>query len=153
MNAGRGVDTLLPLVKERFGSGPQAGYSLLIDGFVNRFEANKSIWPVIWKIHKRCKIGLLTNMYPGMLDAIGKEGLLPKEDWDVIIDSSKVGIAKPDPRIFGLAERLAGVTGDEILFVDNNQTNIDAARKLGWQTFPYDPKAPEVSSGRLAALF
>ncbi len=153
VNAGREVETLLPLIKKRFGSTLPRRYSFLIDGFVNRFEVNKSIWPVISNIHKQCKIGLLTNMYPHMFEAIKKKGLLPKVKWDAIIDSSKEGIPKPNPRIFELAERKAGFTGKEILFVDNSHTHIDAARDFGWQTFLYDSAKPEDSSYRLLKVF
>ena len=99
VNAGQDVETLLPLIKRKFGSELPEDYSLLIDGFVKRFEANRSIWPVIEKIHKKCKIGLLTNMYPHMLEAIKNRKLLQKIKWDIIIDSSVEGITKPDSKI------------------------------------------------------
>lgn len=67
VNAGQDVEKLLPLIRIEFSSKLPEGYSLLIDGFVNRFEANKSTWPIIEKVHKKCKIGLLTNMYPHAL--------------------------------------------------------------------------------------
>lgn len=153
VNTGRDVETLLPLIKRRFDSKLPEGYSFLIDGFVNRFEINKSIWPVISKIHKQCGIGLLTNMYPHMFEAVRKRGIMPKIKWDVIIDSSKEGIAKPDLRIFKLAEQRAGFTGREVLFVDNSRTHVDATNAFGWQTFLYNSARPEESSRRLIEAF
>ncbi len=153
VNSGRDVETLIPLIKERFGSNPPRGYSFLMDGFVNRFEANRSIWPVIDKIHTKCKIGLLTNMYPHMLDAIKGRGLMPDVKWDVIIDSSTVGFPKPDPRIFELGEKKANAKGKEIMFVENSQTHINAAKDFGWQIFLYDPANPKESSNKLLEIF
>ena len=153
VNAGRDVETILPLIKRRFGSAFPKGYSFLLDGFVNRFEVNKSIWPVIDKIHKQCKIGLLTNMYPGIIKAIKRRNLLPEIKWDVIIDSSIEGILKPNLRIFKLAEQRAGFKSKKILFVENSQKHIDAAKKSGWQVFLYDSSNPEESSNKLSALF
>ena len=153
VNAGRDVETLLPFIERKFGSKLPESYSLLIDGFVNRFEANKSIWPVIKKIHKKCKIGLLTNMYPHMLEAIKNNGLLPKVKWDVIIDSSVEGVIKPNPKIFRLAEERAGFKGNDILFVENSQKHIEAARAYGWQVFLYNSKRPKEESKRLSKLF
>lgn len=153
VNIGRGIETLIPLIKKRFGSKFPKNYSLLTNGFVNRFEKNKSIWPVVDKIHQECRIGLLTNMYPRMFKTIGKRGLLPKIEWDVIIDSSIVGIAKPDRRIFKLAEKEAGFKGREILFVENNPNQAKAAKEFGWQTFLYDSARPENSSKKLLKIF
>ena len=146
---GRNVESLLPLIKHQFGSKLPESYSLLIDGFVKRFEVNKSIWPVIEKIHQKCKIGLLTGQYPGMLDAIKKKGILPDVDWDVVIDSSIEGVTKPDKRIFELAESRSGFKGKDILFIENSPKHIEAAQKFGWFTFLYDPSTPEKSSQEL----
>jgi FMN phosphatase YigB (HAD superfamily)/broad-specificity NMP kinase len=153
VSIGRDVETLIPLIKEKFGSKFPTKYSLLMDGFVNRFEINKSIWHVIDKIHQKCRIGLLTNMYPQMFEAIKKRNLLPNVTWDVIIDSSVVGIQKPDSRIFKLGERRAGVKGKEILFVENTPGHVHAAKNFGWQTFLYDSAHPKDSSNKLLALF
>jgi 2-haloacid dehalogenase/putative hydrolase of the HAD superfamily len=49
-----------------------------------------------------------------------------------IVVSSDVGLAKPDPRIFELAAREAGMPPNELLFVDDSRTNIDAAATCGF---------------------
>ena len=108
---------------------------------------------MIKKIHNSCRIGLLTNMYPGMFSAIKKRGILPDIEWDAIVDSGIVGLQKPDPRIFELAEQKAGAKGKEILFVENSPGNIIAASDYGWQTFLYDSAAPEESSRKLGSFF
>lgn len=149
---GRDVETLIPLMKKKFYLDFPNNYSLLED-FVRRFEANRSIWPVIDEVQKHCKAGLLTNMYPRMFDEIKKSGILPEVSWDIIIDSSIVGLMKPDPKIFELAEEKAGVVGKEILFVENSLRHVNAAQEFGWQTFLYDPKNPERSSLELSHFF
>lgn len=42
-------------------------------------------------------------------------------------------LAKPDPAIYAAYERKTGFTGPEILFFDDTQENIDAARAAGWR--------------------
>ena len=74
---GRDVEDLTLILKDKFGITLPRGYSVLIDGFVNLFEVNRSIWPVLDEIRKDCHVGLLTNMYPGMYDAIKARGILP----------------------------------------------------------------------------
>jgi epoxide hydrolase-like predicted phosphatase len=55
--------------------------------------------------------------------------------FQVIVDSSEVGMRKPDPRIFELAlARLGGVAPERALFVDDAPSNLAAAEKLGIRT-------------------
>ena len=100
---------------------------LTLADFVDRFYPNPSIYPIIDIIHQTSKIGLLTNMYPGMYNSILDKKIIPDINWDIIIDSSVVGLQKPDPKIYELAEKLAGVGGSEIFFVENTKGHIDMA--------------------------
>lgn len=147
------IESLLSIIKDKFRLKLSEEYSFLIDGFVNRFEANPSIWPVIEEIQRHSKVGLLTNMYLNMFDAIKNRGILPNISWDVIIDSSKVGLQKPDPKIFALAEKNANFHGQEILFVENSLINVKAASEFGWRTFLYDSAYPSESSKQLLKYF
>lgn len=126
---------------------------LTLADFVDRFYPNPSIYPVIDKIHQVCKIGLLTNMYPGMYKSILEKNIIPNINWDIVIDSSVVGLQKPDPRIYKMAEKLVNASGEEIFFVENTKKNIEAVKTFNWQSFLYNPTNPEVSSNDLLKLF
>ncbi|MCK8676006.1 HAD family hydrolase [Streptomyces lichenis] len=52
---------------------------------------------------------------------------------DLLVDSCEVGCRKPDPEIYRLAARRAGVDPGECLLIDDVEANIDAARAQGWQ--------------------
>ncbi len=149
---GRDTEEIFSEAKEKFNLQIPENYSIL-EGFAKRFEANETIWPVIEKIKKDRRIGLLTNMYPGMLDLIHGKGIMPKVTWGITIDSSLEGVAKPDAKIFEIAQKRAGVDGREILFVENSKRHVEAAKKFGWQTFFYDSADPQGSSKRLLDLF
>lgn len=149
---GRDVESLVPFLERNFNIRFPSRYSLLAD-FVDRFKVNNSIWPVVDEIHQSCKIGLLTNMYPGMFTAIKSRGLLPRVSWDVIIDSSVECMQKPDFDIFSLGQQRAEAAGEEILFIDNSSQNIETARSFGWQTFLYDPSNPKDSTKKLLEFF
>ncbi len=150
---GLDIEDLVPEIINKFGAKFPKNYSLLKDGFVSRFDLNKSLWPVIVEINKYCKIGLLTNQYPNMFHAGIKKGLLPNVSWDVIVDSSIVGFQKPDREIFKYAEKQSGVKGKEILFIDNTFEHIDVAKTFGWQTYLYDSSNPIKSSKDLLDFF
>ncbi len=87
------------------------------------------------------KTALLTN--------ISREGeaifskLFPVDElFDVVIDSSKVGMRKPDPEIYRLTCSRLGLTPERCLFIDDLLCNIEAANALGMQTIQcLDPVA------------
>jgi HAD superfamily hydrolase (TIGR01509 family) len=126
---------------------------LSLNDFISRYDTNKSIWPIIVGIKKKYKIGLLTNQYRGLLEAIVNANLMPVIDWDVTIDSSIEGVKKPDPKIYEIAEKSAEFSGSEILFVENGEKHIKTAQEFGWQTFLYDSSNYEKSSQNLAKVF
>ena len=59
--------------------------------------------------------------------------LVPVDDlFDVVLDSSEIGIRKPDPRIFEQALLALGeCPPDRAVFLDDYVGNVDAARALG----------------------
>ena len=145
------VDWYIPEIEKECGISFPKNFSLLNE-FVKRFEQNESIWPILETIHTAHRIGLLTNMYPRMLDAIKKRDILPSTQWDVVVDSSIVGYQKPDPKIFEIAQKMADVDKSEILFVENSIENIHAAETLGWNTYHYDSSNIKESNARLVNL-
>ena len=91
------------------------------------------------------RIGLLTNIMPGFVDALRARELLPDVEFDAIIDSSEVGAIKPEARIFELATKAAGCPPGEILFIDDSRTNLMAAEKCGWHVLWFDDFEPAES--------
>jgi len=149
---GKDLEALVPLLANKFGIKFPQGYSLLMD-FVKRFERNESIWPLIEKAKAKYKVGLLTNMYPGMLTAIKDAKLFPEINWDVVVDSCIEKMAKPNAEIYELAQRKTGFKAEEILFIDNGEKNLIIPRKLGWKTFLYDTKNVAAANALLSELF
>lgn len=49
-----------------------------------------------------------------------------------IIVSGVEKVAKPDPRIYEIAEARSGRSGDALFFTDDNPANIAAAKARGW---------------------
>jgi FMN phosphatase YigB (HAD superfamily) len=143
------LDDFIALAKKKFTINIPPNYSLLKNGIVDRFEANQSIWPIIKMVKEKCKIGLLTNMYPRMFNAIKEGGLLPDISWDIIINSSLEKVAKPNSRIYQIAEEKCGFRGKQILFIDNLLVNLKEPQKMDWNTFCYNPSNPEDSNKKL----
>jgi putative hydrolase of the HAD superfamily len=56
------------------------------------------------------------------------------ELFDVIIESSKVGVRKPDPRFYELACEALSIRPDEAVFLDDLGINLKPARAMGMTT-------------------
>jgi len=66
-----------------------------------------------------------------------------------IVVSGEEGVAKPDPRIYAIAERRFGVAPEALFFADDNPANVAAAAARGWQAHLFT--SPEALGAELAA--
>ena len=94
-------------------------------------------------------VGLLSNVMPGFIERMLREGALPRVDYTQVVDSSVVKAVKPEPRIFEIAQEKAGVAPEEILFIDDSRSNLMAAEKLGWKVLWFDSSRAEESVDRI----
>jgi putative hydrolase of the HAD superfamily len=53
------------------------------------------------------------------------------EAFDAVINTARIGVAKPDPRVFATAAQRVRVDVRRCLFVDDTLTHVDAARAAG----------------------
>ncbi|GAA5155966.1 HAD-IA family hydrolase [Nocardioides marinquilinus] len=74
--------------------------------------------------------GILSNSGPGAREAERHHGF--EAVTDVLVYSHEVGLAKPDPRVYDLTARRLGVEPSEIVFLDDVEANVEAARAAGW---------------------
>lgn len=91
-------------------------------------------------ITARMKTGLLTNNVVGLdpSDAIAEV----LGHFDVIIESSLVGVRKPDPSFYELACHRLDITAAEAVFLDDLGINLKPARAMGMTTIKVtDPAA------------
>ena len=73
---------------------------------------------------------ILSNSGPGARERERFHGF--EEVTDDIVYSHEVGLAKPDPAAYELVTRRLGVESPEVLFLDDVEANVVAARALGW---------------------
>jgi len=98
---------------------------------------------------QRYRIGLLTNIMPGLVDMLMQDGLIPKLPYDAIVDSSVVKAIKPESKIYTIATEKAGCPASEILLVDDSRVNLMAAEKHGWHVLWFDDYRPDESVVRV----
>jgi len=91
----------------------------------------------IRRCHERLRTGLITNNMASMTSGDeGNDTMLTVVDglFDVVIESSKAGVRKPDPRIYELACDELGVEPSEIVFLDDLGINLKPAAAMGMTT-------------------
>ena len=52
--------------------------------------------------------------------------------------SGRMGVIKPDPRIYAMVEADCGIAPQGLLFVDDKAENIAAAGERGWRTHQFE---------------
>ena len=99
------------------------------------------------------RTGIITNNVREFGD--GWRALIPVDElFEFVVDSSHVGVRKPDPRIFALAlEQLGCPDPASCVFLDDHPANVAAARALGMLAIHVgpDPRRPSRRSRACSA--
>ncbi|WP_405872122.1 MULTISPECIES: HAD family hydrolase [unclassified Streptomyces] len=95
------------------------------------FSADRTVVSLLRRARTRLPLVLVSNATLRLEDDLTALGLADLAD--DVVNSARVGLAKPDPRIYRLAASLAGVRPERCLFVDDNEQNVAAATALGMQ--------------------
>jgi FMN phosphatase YigB (HAD superfamily)/DNA-binding XRE family transcriptional regulator len=117
--------------------------------YLDNVESIPGVKELIEWIEANFEIGILSNSMPGTIDELRQRGFIPDINYAVIVDSSKVGLVKPDPRIYEKAQELAAVQPNEILLIDDTRPNLVAADKAGWHGLWSDEMDPEDTISRI----
>ena len=104
------------------------------------------------RLRGRRRIGLITNNVaaPGLhgADAAGRAEVMAL--FDEVIESSKVGLRKPDPAIYRLMLVALGTAPERTVLLDDLGINLKPARAMGIHTIKVDD--PDEALMRLEAL-
>jgi putative hydrolase of the HAD superfamily len=122
----------------------------------------QSIWSNLWndmdqdvialarRLQSNHKIGVLSNTTVMLEEHV----LVPHgihDMWDVIINSARVGIAKPDAGIYHAAARAVGLPPEACLHIDDLQSNVEGAEAAGFKAVLHRGDFKELT-GRLKSL-
>lgn len=110
-----------------------------IDGHAVLSLLSGAVRPEMVEAVRRCSARIPTGMITNNFVGFGDGPLRPEIDeilalFHTVIESSKVGLRKPDPRIYELACDALGVTPPQAAFLDDLGINLKPARELGMTT-------------------
>ena len=92
------------------------------------------------------RTGLVSNSWGGHL----YDADLMDELFDAVVISGRVGLRKPDPRIYAMAAEMIGVEPSACVFVDDLSQNADGAKAAGMEAIVH--RNAEGTLPRLEAL-
>lgn len=120
--------------------------------YLAAIEPIKEMHELIAWASKHYKIGLMSNIMPGMIEAMRTKGIIPDVEYDAIIDSSVEHTIKPEAKVYEIAEERAGVDPSEILLVDDTRANLMAADQKGWSVLWFDDYKTAESAKRVKEI-
>jgi putative hydrolase of the HAD superfamily len=135
------------------------GYA--VEGWKILQALSGDIRPQMVEALRRCKaafrVACITNNMkagegPGMARSPEKAKAVSEimSLFEHVIESSKIGLRKPDPRIYQHACDLLGVPPDRCIYLDDLGINLKPARALGMRTIKVGD--PEVAIDELQAM-
>ncbi|EST34101.1 hypothetical protein N566_18875 [Streptomycetaceae bacterium MP113-05] len=124
------------------------------DGLARAFansptRADEAVVDLLRRAQRHVPVVLVTNATNELDEELDRLGLLTYFG-DRIVNSARVGMVKPDRRIYALAADMAGVRADRCLFVDDRPENVEAATALGMAGVRF--RTPEDLAGVLVCL-
>lgn len=77
---------------------------------------------------------------PHWLDMFNSGRFPANEGLQIQLASHRMGLQKPDAEIFRKFEELSNASGNEIVFFDDSEPNIEAVRQFGWLATLINPR-------------
>ncbi|WP_245647172.1 HAD family hydrolase [Microtetraspora niveoalba] len=93
------------------------------------FRADEDVVELLRRAQAHVPVVLVTNATLEVEDDLARLGLAYFAD--DVVNSARVGVAKPDRAIYEIAAERAGVPMERCLFVDDRTENVEAAVALG----------------------
>lgn len=98
-------------------------------------RVNAPVRELLTAARRRLPVVLVSNATTRLeadLDRLGLGGLA-----DAVVNTARIGVAKPAPEVYRHAATVAGVEPAACLFVDDSAANVAAARALGMTPLHY----------------
>jgi HAD superfamily hydrolase (TIGR01549 family) len=96
------------------------------------------------------RVAVLSNSEGGLAELLAEVGIA--DAFELVVDSTRVGLAKPDPRIFRhVVDSLGAGDGDYVHVGDSWAADIEGALGAGWDAIWFGRRAHDVADPRVRA--
>ncbi|MEE4200863.1 HAD family hydrolase [Erythrobacter sp.] len=123
------------MVDERIAEFP--GHAALIRAYAERFNETipgpvEGTHDIVRRLHARgVPLYGLTNFGHNLWHRFRPTAPIFDLFEDIVVSGTEK-TAKPDPRIYAIAEQRSGRSGQALFFTDDNAANVEAAKARGW---------------------
>lgn len=118
----------------------------IVHGLLRGNKPSGPMWNVVAQARAAgVRTGVLSNSWG--TDSYPVERLAAA--FDVVLFSGEIGVRKPDPQAYLLAAEALGLAPEQIVFVDDLTTNVEAAEAVGMSGVMH--RDPAVTVGELSA--
>ena len=90
---------------------------------------NMEMYRLVNELKRHIRVGLLSNSDGQFTSLLRDCGIY--EPFDPCLISSEIGVRKPDLKAYKLLLSKLGLSPEEVIFIDNQLENVEAAKKLG----------------------
>lgn len=97
---------------------------------------NEELFEYIDELRKTYKVSMLSNIGNNGLEKYMDISVLERH-FDDVVESAKIGFAKPEARAFEIAADRLGVRLDECVFTDDRESYCEGATHVGMKAIHY----------------
>ncbi|WP_404953072.1 HAD-IA family hydrolase [Streptomyces sp. 147326] len=101
--------------------------------FVPRVD--QEVASLLTRVREVVAVALVSNATTRLESDLARQGLNGLAD--AVVNTSRIGVAKPDPRVYRTAAARVGVPVHRCLFIDDTADNVVAAREVGMAAVHY----------------
>jgi putative hydrolase of the HAD superfamily len=108
-------------------------------------EIRQAFWDTLKGLKDRHShhLGILSNAIPSFSDKWAELNF--GDIFEVMVNSSDVGMSKPDPRLFALILDRMNTTAERCVFIDDQLKNIEPAAELGFHVVHFVDEAQAIA--------
>ncbi|GAA2808234.1 HAD-IA family hydrolase [Kitasatospora sp. CM 4170] len=98
-------------------------------------RVDREVVALLGRAREAVTVALLSNATTRLERDLARQGLDTVAD--AVVNTARIGVAKPDPRIYLIAAERVGAAVHRCLFVDDTPANVEAARTVGMTAVHY----------------
>lgn len=98
-------------------------------------SVDQEVVSLLARVREVAAVALVSNATTRLESDLARQGLDTLAD--AVVNTSRIGVAKPDPRVYLIAAERVGAPVHRCLFVDDTAANVIAAREVGMTALHY----------------
>ncbi|MFC8453077.1 HAD family hydrolase [Kitasatospora sp. NPDC057223] len=98
-------------------------------------RVDQEVVSLLTRVREVATVALVSNATTRLESDLARQGL--HDLADAVVNTSRIGVAKPDPRVYLIAAERVGAPVHRCLFIDDTIANVIAAREVGMAALHY----------------